>query len=85
MELVPAGMSPNDTKSPLVSKTVQAAALGLVAAVVGHFYPPLGDWMKANHEQILGALSLLTIYGRSDADKALNWKDWTVKGFGLRF
>lgn len=85
MELVPESMTPTDTKGPLVSKTVQAAALGLVGAVVGHFYPPLGDWMKANNEQILGVLSLLCIYGRSDADKTLNWRDWTINGVGFRF
>ncbi len=85
MEQVPPVNMMSDSKSPLASKTVQAAAISLVAALVGHFYPPVGEWMKANNEQILGVLSMAVVYGRNDADRALDWKNWTVKGFGFKF
>lgn len=74
-----------NSKSPLESKTVQVAILGLVTAIVSHFNPTIGEWVGSHQELILGALSAATVYGRSGADQKLNWRNWTIKGFGIKF
>ncbi len=72
-------------KSPLTSKTVQAAILNLVAQVVGMYYPPLGDWLKAHQLEVVTAVSSAVVYGRHKADEGLDWKNWTIGGVGLKW
>lgn len=73
------------SKSPLESRTIQVAAAALLTAVVGHFNPAAGAWLSAHQEYILTAFAFASTYGRSGADKKLNWRDWTFKGIGIRF
>lgn len=72
-------------KSPLASTTIQTAAVGLLAAIVGQFYPPVGDWLKAHTPEVLGAVSAVAGYGRHKASEPIDWKNWTVGGVGLKF
>ncbi len=72
-------------KSPLVSRTVQVALLTVLTAIVSNRWPAAGDWIKAHNEEILTGIGALVVAGRNGADKPLNWRDWTIKGFGIRF
>lgn len=75
----------NNTKSPLESRTVVVNVVALLGAIVAKFYPPVGDWLQQNSEAVIGLVSLLSIYGRQQADQQLDWKNMTVKGFGIKF
>ena len=75
-----------EKKGPLESRTVQVAIVGLVASIVGHFYPPVGEWMNAHTQEIVGVLSTAVLYGRSGADQKIDWKSWgAVKFFDKKF
>lgn len=73
------------TKSPLESRTVQLAALGLMTAVVSHFNPAAGAWLQGHQEWVLGAFATAVAWGRTGGDRKLDWRDWTFKGIGIRF
>lgn len=77
--------SPNVSKSPLASTTFQALLVNFVVQVVGIYYPPVGDWLSTHQPEVLGALTTAIAYGRGKADKPLDWKNWTVKGVGIKF
>ncbi len=76
---------PTNSKSPLVSKTVQAAAATLLTAIVGHFNPTAGAWLGAHHEYVMSAFALAVTFGRSGADQKIDWRNWTIKGIGFKF
>lgn len=73
------------TKSPLESRTVQVALMTVITALVGNHWPVVGDWLKAHQEEVLGGIAMATTWARSGGDRPLNWRDLTIKGFGIRF
>ncbi len=72
----------NESKSPLASTTLQAA---FVTALLEQYYPPVGTWLTAHNTEVMGALGAVVAYGRHTATQPLDWKNWTLGGFGFKF
>lgn len=72
-------------KSPLQSKTL---ALGVVVAaggVIARFNPEVGEWVKTNADTVLLIVGTLVGFFRPSSTTGIDWKNWTVKGFGIKF
>lgn len=72
-------------KSPLTSTVLQAAFINFAAAVVGYYYPTVGDWMHDHNAMLMGALGTVLAYGRHKADQPIDWSNWTIGGIGIKF
>jgi hypothetical protein len=59
--------------------------VGLVAALLGYYYPPAGEWLKGHVPEVLGLLSTAVAIGRGKATGPIDWKNWTIAGVGVKF